>query len=554
MVRGWIEAMRKEVRGMHEAAYLLAIFALLSQLLALLRDRLFASQFGIGETLDVYYAAFRIPDFLFTTIASLFSLYAILPVLTKHRGGETRLIDGVLVWFFALIGAIAAVVYVFVPTLALHLAPGFSDGQLESVVRTTRILLLQPILLGASNILASLTQLRSRFMLYAISPVLYNAGIIFGALYLYPSFGIDGLAYGVLIGAALHLLVQVPHYFGERISQRGPLVPVPMREILTLSVPRTLALSASQLTMLALVSLASTLSAGSISAFTFSMNLQSVPLAIIGVSYSVAAFPTLARLIGEGQREEFIAHMGAALRHIFFWSIPALVLVIVLRAQIVRVVLGAGAFDWNATRLTAALLAVFIVSLLAQGVVYLVARGYYASGNTKRPLLLALIFVLVSIVTSVFLLALFNANEHIRYFFEALLRVEDVPGTEILMLGLGFSIGCLVHAGSALFLFHRDFKVSLLPLVVTGMRSFAAAVIGGFASYSALTIVGEFVDIGTLPGIFAQGLVGGVVGVGITALVLQALRSPELEEVVDALRRKFRDKPDVAVEASELTS
>ena len=558
MVGGLLSVVRKEVRGMHEAAYLLAVFALLSQVLALFRDRLFAASFGIGPTLDIYYASFRIPDFLFATVASLFSLYAILPAISKNEGSEVAFLEHILLWFFAITSISAAALYVALPWLAPRVAPGFDHKALVSLVELSRILLLQPILLGASNVLASLTQLRSRFVLYALSPLLYNIGILIGIVFFYPEFGIQGLALGVIFGACMHVLIQVPQFLSERKSERGrsvQKVKAPIRSILILSVPRTLALSASQLTLIALVSIASMLSPGSISALTLSMNLLGVPLAVIGVSYSVAAFPTLARLFGRGEKEQFLAQMNAALRHIFFWSIPTLVLVVVLRAQIVRVILGSGAFDWNATRLTAALLSVFIISLTAQAAVYLLARAYYAAGNTKQPLLQALLSVGVSVASSVILLYLFGRFESFRFFIESLLRVADVPGTSVLMLALGYSLGALAQAAFSLRVFFKDFDTPLFPLMRTMGRASAASIIGGFAAYSGLTVMGNFVDINTFTGIFTQGFVGGVCGILVILLVLSALNSPELREIKDALMRHLKDSdPKLAVEPSELAS
>src|SRR3990167_1135902 len=364
MVGALMSMVGREIRGMHHAAYVLAGFALGSQLLALVRDRLLAAHFGAGHTLDIYYAGFRIPDLLFATVASLLSLYALLPVLSKFEAVS----QGQMVSFLR-----HTALFFFVPKLVLLVAPGLSDvASRADLVLLIRILLLQPILLGASNIVAALTQLRHRFLLYSISPLLYNIGIIFGIVALYPRFGLAGLGWGVVFGAAMHFLVQVPFFSAEKSEP----LPAPIRwkglaQVLTLSVPRTLALAAGQVSLLALLSLSSFLAPGSIAVFMFAWNLQAVPLTIIGVSYSVAAFPTLARFHASGEREAFVGHIEAALRHIFFWSIPAMVLAIVLRAQLVRIILGAGAFDWAATRLTAAALALFILSLTAQSVVLL---------------------------------------------------------------------------------------------------------------------------------------------------------------------------------------
>jgi putative peptidoglycan lipid II flippase len=163
-----------------------------------------------------------------------------------------------------------------------------------------------------------------------------------------------------------------------------------LREIAFVAVPRAVTLSLGQLHMLVLVSLASTMAAGSVAVLQFAYNLQSVPLTIIGMSYSVAAFPTLAALLAEEKNSEFNAYVLTALRHIMFWSLPIVSLVIVLRAQIVRVLLGSGSFDWSDTRLTAAALGLFVVSLVGQSILLLLVRAFYAGGHTRMPLLLTL--------------------------------------------------------------------------------------------------------------------------------------------------------------------
>ncbi len=548
----------RETRGMHEAAYILAAFALLSQLLALLRDRLLAGTFGASHTLDLYYAAFRIPDFLFATVASLLSLYALLPVLSRlereHEGLVVAFLRDTLWWFFVGMGVVCGVAWLFAPELVHAIAPGL-EGSGELVL-LTRILLLQPILLGASNILANLTQLRDRFLLYSISPLLYNLGIIFGIVALYPILGVAGLGWGVVVGAFLHMAVQLPFFTREKVDQKLSMRASlnSLKEVLLLSVPRTLSLSANQLSLLVLTALASLLSAGSISVFMFAWNLQAVPLTIIGVSYSVSAFPTLSRLFAGGYGSEFTLHVETALRHIMFWSIPATVLTIVLRAQLVRAILGAGLFDWSATRLVAAALALLILSLLAQAVSLLIARAYYAAGNTRKPFYFGLIDVFVSIGSAIILVSLFHSTPFARYFLEALLRVADIPGTTVLMLALGLALGSIAEAMVGFWWFARDFALSCRGLTRLAFQSFAAAILGGAAAYVVLTVIGDFVNINTALGIFVQGTVAGIVGLLIDVLVLVLLKNPELQEVLGALIRRFQDAPPVALEPTDVQS
>lgn len=557
MVRSFLTIFGKEIRGMHEAAYLLAFFALCSQLLALVRDRLLAAEFGASHTLDLYYAAFRIPDFLFATIASLLSLYALLPVLTRlegeREGHMISFLEQCLLLFFIGMGAISLVVFFLAPWLVPLVVPGIQDPQLVLLVR---ILLLQPILLGASNILGSLTQLRHRFFLYSISPLLYNFGIIFGVIALYPRIGIAGLGWGVVLGAAMHCAIQLPFFGAEKVPHRLPFKATlrQMVEVLTLSVPRTLALGATQISLLILVGIASFFSAGSISVFMFAYNLQAVPLTIIGVSYSVAAFPTLARLHQAGDHGEFVRYVETALRHIFFWCIPATIFFIVFRAQLVRVILGAGAFDWSATRLTAAALALFIVSLAAQSVTLLIARAYYAAGNSRKPLYFGLSDILISVVSALGCLWVFNNNLFIHNFVESLLRVDDVPGTVVLVLAFGYCLGSIAEFFIGLVVFMRDFKIPRIRMSQLVFQSFSASVIGSAVSYVFLAETGMAGAINTTGLLVLQGVAAGILGLSVTAGVLALLKNTELSEAVVAFRRRFQDVRSVALETTDISS
>lgn len=561
MVR-FLSAVGREVRGMHEAAYLLAGFGFLSQILALLRDRILAANFGASHTLDIYYAAFRIPDFLFVTIASLLSLYALLPILSKleleQEGRMVSFLRDVLLIFFVAMGLVSAAVFFFVPALIAWLAPGLSadPASHEQLILLIRILLLQPILLGASNTLAALTQLRHRFVLYSISPLLYNVGIIFGALFLYPHIGLAGLGWGVVLGAFMHMALQVPFFMSEKTAPR-----VPVREmlknvgsVLMLSVPRTLALSAGQISLLVIISIASLMTPGSIAVFTFAFNLQAVPLTIIGVSYSVAAFPTLTRLFAAGKREEFVSHIEAALRHMLFWSIPAMVFVIVLRAQLVRVILGAGAFDWSATRLTAAALALFVISLAAQNISLLIARTYYAAGNTKKPLYWGIIEVTVSVGSALGFVALFHSSPFMQNFVESLLRVSGIAGTTILMLALGYTCGSIVKFAVSYQFFMRDFAIPRSGLLRLSFQSFSAAILGGAVSYIILGLTGAAGTVNTTLGLVLQGLLAGFSGLAVTIFVLWLLKNQELKEAFGAFTRYFKDTPPVALEPSDVSA
>ena len=557
MVGRLFTLLHREIRGLHEAAYLLGVFAILSQILALIRDRLLAAHFGAGATLDTYYAAFRLPDFIFVSVASLVSLYVLIPFLSEipeGQGEKQRAFLSRIVSFFTflIIGA-SAIAFLLAPVLLRALFPGFDATHFNELVLLTRILLLQPIFLGLSNIAASVTQLHGRFVLYAITPLFYNLGIIAGVLWLYPIFGIMGLGMGVVLGAMLHLGIQIPFIVRHKVFPRLTLSfnGTELRRLLALSIPRTIALSANQIALLALTGFASLQASGAITTFNFSFNLQSVPLSIIGISYSVAAFPTLARLFSSGVHQEFLAHITAAARHIIFWSTPAMVLCIVLRAQIVRVVLGSGQFNWEDTRLTAAALALFAISIVAQGLVLLFVRGFYAAGNTRTPLIVNSICSMLVIAFGFLFLNIFSTVPTFRFFMESLLRVEDLPRTGMLMLPLAYSLAAIVNVLALWTLFRRHFKGFQMQIARSFLESFATSMVMGFVAYECLTIFGRIFDLNQFLGIFAQGFFSGLLGIIAGTTLLWVLGNAEAREVKSALHKKFWKSRTLAAETPD---
>ncbi len=552
LLGGWLRTRRAlgffatEIRGMHAAAYVLAASALFSSLLALMRDRILANLFGAGTELDLYYAAFRIPDLLFVAAGALVSVYMLIPMLSSRSEEEgRRYIDTVVTGFslLALLGC--AIAYFAAPALLRFLFPNFAEeALLGSLIPMTRILLLQPVLLGFSNIVAAVTQFRHRYLLYAMSPIVYNVGIILGALLFYPLWGLSGLVWGVVLGAALHLGIQLPPASADGFFKRLSLADVRgFFETVRLSVPRALALSATQLSFLGFLALAGGLTTGSISVFMFAFNLQAVPLAIIGASYSVAAFPSLAAMIGSGQSERFVAHVSAAARHVLFWSLPAMALMIVLRAHVVRTILGSGEFDWTDTRLTAAAFALFGISLVAQAITLLLVRGYYASGRTLVPVLVAAGTTIVALSLGVLFLYLFDIPA-VSAFLEALFRVTDVPGSQVLALPLAFSIAAILGALALTVDFQIRFGSFLSGTLPALWEGTVAAFACGVSAYAVLTALGPVTLASTLASVFLRGGISGLVGIGAAAFAYYFLDSRELSEVLAAFRRTLLRKAE----------
>ncbi len=550
MIQNFVKILSKEISGLHEAAYLLAFFAFASQILALVRDKLFAYTFGASHILDLYYASFRIPDIVYATIASTVAASILVPFLVRDveisKARVKYFIDNVFSVFFVAITIVSVVLWFLVPLLVPKFLPGFShDKDLGLLIGATRIMLLSPILLGISNFLASITQMYNRFLIYALSPLLYNLGIIVGILFLYPIFGLYGLSFGVILGAFLHMAFQAPYVFSQKLFPKFTFKIdwKEIREVVAVSFPRTVTLASTEIAKFFLIAVATVMGEGSVSIFNFSWNLQSVPLAIIGVSYSSAAFPTLAKLFSSKNVTKYVEHMVTTAKHIIFWSMPVMVLFIVLRAQIVRTILGAGQFDWSDTRLTAAMLALFTISVVGQSLILLFVRAYYAEGKTQKPLYVNVISMISIIGMAYLFKKLFVTYPTFLFFVSSLFKVEDLAGSSILALSLAYTLGIIINTGLHWWLFHNDyggFKGKFtMPVLKTLFQSFGAWVSGGYVAYWGLQAFSFFLNLRTVLGIFFQGFFAGIVGIIIAICILKLLKSEELSEAWKTLHHKI---------------
>lgn len=437
---------------------------------------------------------------------------------------------------------VSVIAYFLIPWLVQFLIPGFvDDPALPELISATRILLLSPIFLGLSNFLSSITQMHRRFLVYALSPVVYNAGIIIGIIFFYPSLGLYGLIWGVVLGAMLHMLIQIPFIMHKETFPQftANIHWSDIKNVVFISLPRTLTLSANQLASFFLVALASLMSGGSISIFNLALNLQSVPLSIIGVSYSSAVFPTLSKFFVEKKRTEFLGQMIDSARHIVFWSIPIMVLFIVLRAQIVRTIYGAGEFDWADTRLTAATLAIFVVSVIGQSLILLFVRAYYAEGKTRKPLIINVLCGLLIAGLGYGFTKAFFAFPIFAFFLQDLLKVSGQMGTSVLVLPLAYSIGVLVNTYFHWHMFEKDYPGFTKPVIATLFQSFCASIIMGYVTFLSLRFFNLFFTLDKAWGVFFQGFFAGIVGIIAGIIVLIILKNREVKEVWATLHHKF---------------
>ena len=390
----------KQSASIAVAALIISMFGIASRVLGLIRDRILSAHYGAGDMLDVYYAAFRIPDFIFELlIVGSFSA-AFIPIFTKLRVRDReeqswQLVQDLLllftlgITFFAIIGAI------FAPSLMHVIVPGFTEEKINLSTEFVRIMLIAPMFLVASAIIGGVLVSLKRFVLYASAPLFYNIGIIIGITILVPYLDNPiGLAWGVVLGAFLHFTV---HSFALRgIGWKLKLPSFDfyknpdVKNVINLMIPRIFGGASNQISLIFVTMFASGLSSGSLVIFTFAQNIQSVILGLIGTSFALAVFPTLSAKYARGDMEKFTLLFERTFRRILYYAIPLSVIFWILRAQIVRVIYGAGHFGWKATEITIEVLGILLISAFAQTLIPLLARAFYAMGNTKTPVYTAI--------------------------------------------------------------------------------------------------------------------------------------------------------------------
>lgn len=565
MVSKFLRLLNKDITTMNQVALVLAVFSILSQLFGLLRDHLLASLVGPSANLDVYYAAFRIPDFIYNSFGILFSVTVLIPFITEYLQEEkekgqsnklTNFLNSIFTVYTAGMAVLSALLIVLMPLLTRLTAPGFVGAQQDQLVLYSRIMLLSPFLFGLSSLLSSFAQVQKKFISFAIAPLFYNFGILVGIIFFRQWFGMIGIIYGVVLGALFYFLIQLPTLISLHKLPKFDLNIdwALIRRVMKLSLPRTLASSLSNITFIVMGAMASLLAVGSISVFQFAYNIENTPLLIIGVSYATAAFPAMTRLFTENNIKELLDLLYRTTRNIFFLAIPVSLMVIVLRAHIVRVLLGSGRFSWDDTRLVAACVALFSISVVAQCLILLMVRAFYAVGDTKTPLRINLIGAIITILSAVGFLFLYKEVLMFREFLNSLMRLDGVGGSTVIMLPLGFSIGQIVNAILLWLVFHKKFKGSRTENHILGRNLYhmlGAGIISAASAYGTLMIAGRGVDQSQFLGIVIQATLAGVVGVVMYAIVLKALGNEDISLFMATLRSKFWKTKPVVVPAQQ---
>jgi len=532
----------KPTQSIAAAAFIISLAGIASRVLGLLRDRILAGQFGAGDTLDAYYAAFRIPDLIYNLVIIGALSAAFIPVFTqliteKREEDGWKLSSGILSLQICITGILLVILAIFTPQLMHLVTPGFSGEKMDLTITLTRIMFLSPFLLGISGIFGGILVSFKKFLIYSLAPIFYNIGIIIGAVYFVKFWGPIGLAWGVVLGAVMHMLVQYPSVkfsgFHFRPAFFDALKDATVRRVLKLMIPRTLTIAVTQINFMIITIFASTLAAGSLAVFNFANNIQSAPLGLFGISFAIAVFPSLSAYAAQKNKEEFISAFSRTFRQILFFIIPVSVFIFVLRAQTVRLALGSGKFDWNDTILTFQILGLLTMSLLAQALLPLLTRAFYALQNTKTPLYVALISEAVNLLTVALMIGKYG----------------------IFGLAIAFSLSSFVNA-ILLFFFLRK-KLSSIDgktILDSTVRIIIASLIGGGVAQIAKYVVGSRGELDTFLAVLRQFMIAGISGAIAFAAASYFLRVKEFFQFKESITRKlFGAKKVIQEDTGEVT-
>src|SRR3989344_4600033 len=463
------------------AAFIIMATIVLSQILGLVRQRLLVAIFGASNTLGVYLASSKLPDFLFQLIIAGALSSAVIPVFSDYLGkGEYdkahRIASSLLTFGLIAFSVLAIVLFIFSYNFSKILAPGFNNEQLVLMANLMRIIIVGELLFIVGSFFSAVLQSYNHFFIPGIASALYNLGIIIAIVTLYPVAGIFSAAYGVILGALIFVLIQIPLVKSVKFSfhpvfsfrEKG------IAQIIKLMWPRTLSIAIFQLGTIVTVTLVSFLSdpGRKYVIFDYAQTLSFAPVVLIGQAIAQASFPVLSR--EKDKLEDFKATFVTSFNQVLYLILPISVMFLVLRIPLVRLVFGASQFDWQATVLTGKTLAFFSISIFAQALIYLVSRGFYALHDTKTPLIIGTITTFLMIL----LAAIFI------FFYK--LGIESIA--------FAFSIGSILNL--IIMLLFLDLKVggfSKKPFLLTIGKIFLATFFTAFALYIPIKLLDQLV-------------------------------------------------------------
>lgn len=520
------------------AAMIIGASSLVSRLVGLLRERVLTTTFGAGDVFDAFVAAFRIPDLFFNLVVLGALSAAFIPLfmgkLVKGKKGEEEAFGfavSVLNLIVIVVGVLGLIFFVLAPWLMPLIVPGFSGEKLQLAVTLSRIMILQPMFLGISFVLSGILNSFKRFVVYAMAPILYNVGIIIGVVWLVPMLGVAGLGWGVVLGAIMHMLIQLPSVLsvGFRWQAKIEWSSDDLKKLWKMMVPRVVGLAAMQVNLFTVAIIGSGLAAGSITVFHLANNLQYLPVGIFGIAFASAAFPTLAEQAARKDKKAFLGTLTRSFRYILFFVVPTALFFFLLRAQMVRVLFGDGAFDWEDTILTFETFGWLIISIFAQATIPLLARAFYVQHDTKAPVIFSVFSMIINVVLALVL----------------------APRMGVQGLAVAFSVSAIINMVLLLGALHWRYQgFNDREVLVSMLKVTMAALVAGAVVQILKYPISAMVDMQRFWGVMTQLIGAGLGGAIVYVVVAWLLKSEELT----VLRRYISGRGKVELASGTDTS
>jgi len=507
-----------------------------SRILGWLRLSVIGAKFGETPDLDAFIAAFKIPDAIFGLLVAGALASAFIPVFTGYLAREReaeawRVASSVLNALLILLVAFSAVMWLAAPALVpTVVAPGFAKDprQLQLTIDLTRLMLLSPIFMGLSSLTTGILNSYRQFLSGATAPVVYNLVIILFTVFGAPFLGIHAVALGVVVGALIMWLVQLPEltFRRTRYSLSLDLEHPGVRDVLRLAGPRTIALGAVQIVFFVDTNLASSMAEGSLVALNYAFQLMLLPLGVFSIAISAAIFPALSHYASLGQVARMHDAVQQAIRWILFLTLPTAILMIVLRRPIVNLLFQYGNFGPDAREATQAAFLFYSLGLAGHALIQILARAYYAARDTTTPLALTLISIGLNVVLDVLLGPIMGING----------------------LALANSVSTLVEAALLLVLLTSRARLRLVGLGVSSLKQVSASLLMGVAMFAFIRVTNLPFDLVVDPPkltLLLQTILAAAVGGIVYLVAAYALRVGELGEILAVVRTRLGPKPPV---------
>lgn len=533
------------------AATLIMVMIVVSRLLGLVRQRVLAHYF-VSSDLSLFFAAFRLPDTIFEVLVFGTFASAFIPIFTKtlkeSKESAWKVAGIVANWGGIIFLFLATIVVIFAHPLYRLITPGFSLDDQIKIADLARILFVAQGFFVISYVLTAVLESSKRFFVPALAPLFYNIGIIVATIFLADKFGIMAPVIGVVIGAILHFLIQLPLAFklGFRFSRDLKITPE-VKKIARLSLPRILEVSFLQIAKFVELTLASLISAPAYTYFTFGNSIQLLPVGLFGTSIAKAALPTLSSQSDD--LPAFKKTLFETLNQVVFLMAPIVAFLMVARIPVVRLIFGTDIFTWNSTVETSLVVSAFAFGIFSQAANSILARSFYALADTKTPVVVSVITLLINII--------------LNYVFVIYYKLP------VWSLAASFSFSSIIQS---VFLFvlitkkiHNGAKTALyLPM----LKMFFSALLSGSTMYFILKFFDKsvwikklsFVSNIDLPfekfvldtryagNLLVLTVVVGMIGVAVYILSLKVLKSKELDTFLNLFKRmmvgqKFTTSP-----------